>query len=524
MNKLLFKAFAFTLITALSLGNLISQNVGINATGAAPDGGAMLDIASTNKGLLIPRVNIANLATIAPIVGSATTSMLVYNTNGTTGQGFYYWDGAQWVKFFTGNPLVDNGLYYNGGANRVRLGGPLVENTTITQAGFSMTYNLNGTGDFRVQDNGVNRFLVLDNGRTAVGGANTAGQFNVTGNSYFSDDIYLRDGAVNGGDILVRIFDSGDDGIIDVYENNAYNHRIHGNGLTVFNQQGIATSDFRIESDLQANMFFVDAGTNEIGIRTGAPTNMLHMTNGGQNVGATSMANFQNTGTTGVALGSRNSGATNGYNAGEFITDYSGTAFIAAGAFGLALYQGGANAPTIGTRGHSNEWQGTGVRGSRFNSGGANTGWGGQFYDDLGYTGFFGAISDERTKKDIKKIKGALNIINKLNPVTYNFDLEQYPTMGLNEEMEYGFIAQEVRKVLPEITRIKGFDTNACIEINANGQTVNKTEEFVAIDYTRIIPILTKGMQEQQQIIEEQNSKIDALEKIVLELQEKINK
>ncbi|MCW8940617.1 MAG: hypothetical protein OQJ88_08165, partial [Flavobacteriales bacterium] len=47
-----------------------AQNIGINATGAAPDAGAMLDISSTNKGLLVPRVNITNLATIAPITGS----------------------------------------------------------------------------------------------------------------------------------------------------------------------------------------------------------------------------------------------------------------------------------------------------------------------------------------------------------------------------------------------------------------------------------------------------------------------
>ena len=235
---------------------LNAQNVGINTTGAAPDGGSLLDISSANKGLLIPRVNIANLTTIAPITGSATTSMLVYNTNATTGLGYYYWDGGDWVRFTTGSPLVDNGLYYNTGANRVRLGGSLVENTTITQGARQMTFNLNGTGDFNIQDNGTTRFSVQDNGRVTVGGIGNTQAFNVTGQSYFSDDLYLRDGSVTGGDILVRIFDSGDDGIIDIYENNARNIRLHGNGVSVFNEQGIASNDFRIESDNQGKYVF----------------------------------------------------------------------------------------------------------------------------------------------------------------------------------------------------------------------------------------------------------------------------
>lgn len=76
--------------TVLFGGYLFAQNVGINATGATPDAGAGLDVNFTNKGVLLPRVNIANLNAIAPIAGSTTTSLLVYNTNTTTGTGYYY--------------------------------------------------------------------------------------------------------------------------------------------------------------------------------------------------------------------------------------------------------------------------------------------------------------------------------------------------------------------------------------------------------------------------------------------------
>ena len=69
-----------------------------------PDPSAMLEIRSTNKGLLIPRVALTgpNDATTVP---SPATSLLVFNTNAALagGTGFYYNDGTpaapSWVRF-----------------------------------------------------------------------------------------------------------------------------------------------------------------------------------------------------------------------------------------------------------------------------------------------------------------------------------------------------------------------------------------------------------------------------------------
>ena len=268
--------------------------------------------------------------------------------------------------------------------------------------------------------------------------------------------------------------------------------------------------DFRMYSNGVERMTLESNGN--IGIRTVTPANMFQMTNGGAAVGATAMASYNNLGADGVSISGYNQGTANGYNGIEGITGYNGTGFIPAGVFGLGIYQGANLSPTIGVRGASNEWQGTGVRGSRFNSGGANTGWGGEFYDDLGYTGFLGTISDERTKKDIVTINNATELIMKLKPVTYNYDLDKFPNMGLNSGLEYGFISQEVQAVIPEITRIKTFDTQACVEVNPNEALKNNKEEFVVMDYTRIIPILTKAIQEQQVIIEKLEQRINELE------------
>lgn len=62
---------------------------------------AMLDVASSNKGVLFPRVALSSTADISTIVSPAT-SLLVYNT-ATVGippnnvsPGYYYWTGTKW--------------------------------------------------------------------------------------------------------------------------------------------------------------------------------------------------------------------------------------------------------------------------------------------------------------------------------------------------------------------------------------------------------------------------------------------
>ncbi|NGM60291.1 hypothetical protein G5B30_00040 [Sphingobacterium sp. SGG-5] len=80
-----------------------------------PDKSAAVEIFSTKRGLLIPRISIPDLSQAAPVTSPAT-SLLVYNepTGGaTTEPGFYYWDGTKWVRFVSGNnekqTVVDEG-------------------------------------------------------------------------------------------------------------------------------------------------------------------------------------------------------------------------------------------------------------------------------------------------------------------------------------------------------------------------------------------------------------------------------
>jgi hypothetical protein len=68
---------------------------------AQSNSSAMLDVASNNKGVLIPRVSLTSTTDIRTIVSPAT-SLLIYNltTVGTppnnVSPGYYYWTGVKW--------------------------------------------------------------------------------------------------------------------------------------------------------------------------------------------------------------------------------------------------------------------------------------------------------------------------------------------------------------------------------------------------------------------------------------------
>ncbi len=85
-----------TALLAFSFTNkCLAQSVSVNSTGATPDSTAILDVNSTTKGLLIPRMTNNQKNTIA----SPATGLLVYQTDSE--QGFYYYNGSAWLLLLT---------------------------------------------------------------------------------------------------------------------------------------------------------------------------------------------------------------------------------------------------------------------------------------------------------------------------------------------------------------------------------------------------------------------------------------
>jgi hypothetical protein len=67
-----------------------------------PDINSILELESTTKGFLGPRVTLTDLALVTPLTGTVPTGMLVYNTGGSITNGYYLWNGTSWVPFNTG--------------------------------------------------------------------------------------------------------------------------------------------------------------------------------------------------------------------------------------------------------------------------------------------------------------------------------------------------------------------------------------------------------------------------------------
>lgn len=300
-----------------------------------------------------------------------------------------------------------------------------------------------------------------------------------------------------------------------------------GGHLRAFNNGTAAAPTYSFNSNTGTGMFrpgtnilgLSTAGTERMritaagffGIRNNTPAFMLHMTNGGVNVGAAGMATFENSGTDGVAAFALNGTTTNAYNAFEGGTEYNG-AFGVSGVFGLHLYGGPINSYGIGVRGQSNDWQGNGVEGGRVNNGGANLGFGGLFIADLGYTGGLLNVSDSQLKTNITAVENALGLLNSVNIVSFYFKTNDYPYLGLGNTREFGVIAQELENVLPDFVETKALKVNMYQHRGAHESNENvEIEHFKMVDYTKFIPLLIKGIQEQQETIEEYEQIINEL-------------
>jgi hypothetical protein len=97
--------------------------------------------------------------------------------------------------------------------------------------------------------------------------------------------------------------------------------------------------------------------------------------------------------------------------------------------------------------------------------------------------------SDERLKKNIKTIPDALDKVKKLRGV--NFEWRDARTHA--EGLQMGFIAQEVKNVIPEVT--------------------DKKREYYSMQYASITALLVEAIKEQQLTIDRLQRRLDESEK-----------
>lgn len=111
-------ALALNFIAGAFTGTASAQ-VSINSTNAAPHASAMLDVTSTNKGMLIPRMSKAQKNSIA----SPATALLIFQ-DAPDSTGFYFYNGSGWTWlanatnntpwFINGNAGTDSATHFIG--------------------------------------------------------------------------------------------------------------------------------------------------------------------------------------------------------------------------------------------------------------------------------------------------------------------------------------------------------------------------------------------------------------------------
>ncbi|HBG69793.1 MAG: hypothetical protein A2W93_00250 [Bacteroidetes bacterium GWF2_43_63] len=110
------------------------------------------------------------------------------------------------------------------------------------------------------------------------------------------------------------------------------------------------------------------------------------------------------------------------------------------------------------------------------------------------YTGTWTDVSDAKFKSNVADYnENALLKIMLLRPVSYTMKTAEYPFMGFEPGTQVGFIAQEVKIIFPNL-----------VENGAHpGESKDDPAiEYEGLNYIGMIPILVKGMQEQQAEIE----------------------
>jgi hypothetical protein len=198
--KILSPIFAIIFLGLIQIKSF--AQIGINSTNAAPSPNSMLDVSSTNKGVLFPRISSSGSIT------SPSAGLLFYNT--TTNK-FNHFDGTAWQESSFGNQWNVNGsaISYSGGNVGIGAVTPIAplniftntksiaqfqNNITGTTASDGFFIGINGStitepsiwnfenSLMRIGTNNTERITILSGGNVGIGEPNPTEKLEVNGN------------------------------------------------------------------------------------------------------------------------------------------------------------------------------------------------------------------------------------------------------------------------------------------------------------------------------------------------------
>lgn len=110
-------------------------------------------------------------------------------------------------------------------------------------------------------------------------------------------------------------------------------------------------------------------------------------------------------------------------------------------------------------------------------------------------------ISDFRYKKNLTLIPNALDKITRLRGVSFDWRREEFPELNFNKGRNLGFIAQEIKEVLPEVVS-------------------QDSKGYYSVAYSNIVPVLVEAIKEQQSTIAQLQAQVTELAQTKTELQQ----
>jgi len=156
-----------------------------------------------------------------------------------------------------------------------------------------------------------------------------------------------------------------------------------------------------------------------------------------------------------------------------------------------------------------------------------NTNYAGYFNGNVAYTGTLTSVSDKRLKTNITPYAGALGQLMQLDIYRYNYSAEgDYSNLNLAKEKQYGFLAQDLEKLFPDLVHDNKVPNKKTLKEDGTFDVVEGGAAYKSVNQIGMIPILTKAIQEQQELIEnqqllieKQNQLIEGLDKRIVELE-----
>ena len=259
----------------------IFAQTGIGTT--TPDASAKLEVNSTNKGFLPPRIALTALNSASPVTSPAT-GLLIFNTAsaGTNPNqvtpGYYYWDGvnSKWVRL---EDKADN-LGNHTATDNIRLNGYYLSND-----GGSEGISVDNSGNVGIGTNAPTAKLNIAGGgvRIASGMNNSSARPSVNTSTVGNYEIR----GVGGGSPQI---DGQDDGFLRLSA---------GGGTNAIQQSSIDLSGFSASiPDMSSNIVMRTAGTERVRIDNSGNVNItgkLNVSDAGGGV-AVKAAGFVNAG------------------------------------------------------------------------------------------------------------------------------------------------------------------------------------------------------------------------------------